>query len=43
MNGIYKPDYDKFYLALSYQDSAILESFKKAHIDEKYIRMSAFR
>lgn len=42
MNGIYKPNYDKFYLALSYQDPAILETFKKADVDEKYISYVGF-
>ncbi len=41
-NGIYKPTYEKFYLALAYQDPTILESFKKAHIDEKYISYVGF-
>ncbi len=42
MNGIYKPNYDKFYLALSYQNPAILETFKKSAIDEKYISFIGF-
>lgn len=41
-NGIHKPNYKKFYLALSYQDPAILDSFKKAAIDKKYISYIGF-
>ena len=42
MYGISKPQYDKFHLALSYQDPTIRESFKKADVDEKYISHVGF-
>lgn len=42
LNGIYKPQYDKFYLGLSYNDSAIEQTMKENQIDEKYISYVGF-
>lgn len=41
-NGINNPQYDKFYLALSYEDRAILNSLKRNNINEKYIYYVGF-
>lgn len=42
LNGINKPNYDKFYLGLSYNDPAILQSMKDNQIDPKYINYVGF-
>jgi UDP-N-acetylglucosamine:LPS N-acetylglucosamine transferase len=42
MNGIHNPQYENFYLVLSYPYEAIHETFKKAHVDKQYISYAGF-